>query len=68
VFNFVVKENAETSKEYIISALSYMLKDMASNWCHNYMLKFPNIFFQSLHKHFANVIEKLKMTKKYTWN
>ncbi len=28
VFNFVVKVNVKTSKEYIINAFNYMLKDM----------------------------------------
>jgi hypothetical protein len=46
VFNFVVKDNAKTSKEYIINAFSYMLIDtMALNWCHTYMLKFPKYIF-----------------------
>jgi hypothetical protein len=65
MFNFVVKANAETSEEYIINAINYMLKDMASNWCHNYMSEFFNILFQSLHRHFTNVIERFRMTSKY---
>jgi len=37
VFNFVVKANAKTSKEYIINMFNYILKDTTSNWCHNYI-------------------------------
>ncbi len=37
VFNSIIKVNAKTSKKYIINAFSYMLKDTASDWCHNYM-------------------------------
>ncbi len=48
VFHVAVKTNAETSKEYIINAFSYTLKEIASNWCHNYMLKFPNYSFYEL--------------------
>jgi hypothetical protein len=40
MFDFVIKQNAKTSEKYIINAFSYMLKDMGSNWCHNYMSKF----------------------------
>ncbi len=68
MFNFIVKTNAETSEEYIINEFSYMLKDITSNQCHNYMSKFPNCIFWSLHMHFANVIERFKMTSKYTWS
>jgi hypothetical protein len=45
VFNYIVKANARTSKKYIINMFSYTLKNMASNWCHNYVLKFPNCIF-----------------------
>ncbi len=31
MFNSIVKENVETSKEYIINAFSYTLKDTTSN-------------------------------------
>jgi hypothetical protein len=27
---------------------SYTLRDMASDWCHNYMSKFPNYIFSKL--------------------
>jgi hypothetical protein len=55
VFNFVVKANAKASKEYIINAFSYMLKNTTSNWCHNYMSKFLDCIFlkltQAFYKH-----------------
>jgi hypothetical protein len=40
VFNSIVKTNVETFEKYIINAFSYMLRDMTSNWCHNYMSEF----------------------------
>jgi len=45
MFNSIVKTNVETSKEYIINVFSYMLRDMASDWCHNYMSKFFDCTF-----------------------
>jgi hypothetical protein len=48
VFNSVAKANVKTSEEYIINAFNYMLKDMTSNWCHNYMLKFLDCIFLKL--------------------
>jgi hypothetical protein len=63
-----VKVNAKTSKEYIINAFSYMLRDTTSNWCHNYMSNFMIIFFWSLHRHFANVILRFGMMSKHTWS
>jgi len=44
-FNFVVKVKVETFEEYIISVFNYTLKDMASDLCHNYMLKKINCIF-----------------------
>jgi hypothetical protein len=37
MFNYFVKTNAETFEEYIMNAFNYMLRNTASNWCHNYM-------------------------------
>jgi hypothetical protein len=54
MFNFVVKANVETFKEYIINVFSYMLRDMTSDWCHNYMLEFPNCTFSELTQAFCN--------------
>ncbi len=65
VFNFVVKTNVETSEKYIINVFNYMLKYTTSYWCHNYILKFLDYVFWSLHKHFANVIKRFKMMRKY---
>jgi hypothetical protein len=45
VFNFIVKAIAKTFEEYIINAFSYTLRNMASDWCHNYMLKFHDYIF-----------------------
>ncbi len=39
MFNFVVKENVETSEKYIINVFNYMLRDITLNWCRNYMSK-----------------------------
>jgi hypothetical protein len=48
MFNFVVKANVETSEDYIINAFGYMLKNMASDECHNYMSKFLDCTFLEL--------------------
>ncbi len=48
VFNSVVKANVETSKEYIIITFSYMQRNIKSDWCHNYTLKFLNYIFSEL--------------------
>jgi hypothetical protein len=68
VFNSTIKANIETSKEYIINVFNYTLKDMTSDWCHNYSQNFLIVFFRSLCKHFANVIRRLRMMSKYTWS
>jgi hypothetical protein len=68
MFNFVVKVNVETFEKFIINAFNYTLKDMISDWCHNYMLKFPDYCFLELHMQFANVIKKFRMLNKYTWS
>ncbi len=44
-FNYAVKANAKNSKENIINAFSYMRRNIASDWCQNYMLEFPNYIF-----------------------
>ncbi len=47
VFYETVRTNGETSMEYIINAFNYTLKEMASDWCHNYMSNFLDyIFFE----------------------
>jgi hypothetical protein len=48
MFNSAVMENAKTSKEYIINAFNYTQKDTTSDWCHNYMIKFPDYIFSKL--------------------
>jgi hypothetical protein len=48
VFNFIIKKNEETFEEYIINAFSYMLRDMALDWCHNYMLEFLDCIYTSI--------------------
>jgi hypothetical protein len=39
MFNSIIKENVETSEKYIINVFNYMLRDITSNWCRNYMSK-----------------------------
>ncbi len=58
MFNYARKANAETSKEYIINAFSYMLRNTTSNWCHNYMLKFPSYNFSKLTHAFCKCHQK----------
>jgi hypothetical protein len=48
VFNSIVKVNVKTFKKYIINEFSYTLKNKTLNWCHNYMLKYPNCIFLEL--------------------
>jgi hypothetical protein len=43
-----MKANVETSEEYIINVFSYMLRNIALNWCHNYMSKFLDYTFSKL--------------------
>jgi hypothetical protein len=45
---FYSKANAKTFEDYIISAFNYTLRDMTSNWCHNYMSKFLDCTFLKL--------------------
>jgi hypothetical protein len=45
MLNYIVKTNAKTSKEYIINAFNYMLRNTTLNWCHNYMSKKFNCIF-----------------------
>jgi hypothetical protein len=39
VFQKIIRAKGETLEEYIINTFSYTLKEMTSNWCHNYMLE-----------------------------
>jgi hypothetical protein len=48
MFNFVMKENALIFEKFIINASSYTLRHTTSNWCHNYMLEFPDYIFSKL--------------------
>ncbi len=68
VFNYAIKTNAQTSEEYIINVFSYTLRNMTLDWHHNYMSKNFDCIFQSLHMHFANIIERFKMMSEYTWS
>jgi hypothetical protein len=60
MFNFVVKANAKTSKEYIINVFSNMQKYMTLDWCHNYMLEFPNCTFSELTQAFCKCHQKIQ--------
>jgi hypothetical protein len=48
MFKFEIKANAETFENYIINVFSYMLRNETSNWCHNYMSKYPDYIFSNL--------------------
>jgi hypothetical protein len=48
VFKFVMKANAKTFEKYMFNSFSYMLRDMALDWCHNYMSKFLEYIFSKL--------------------
>ncbi len=45
MFNFIIKTNVETSEECIINVVNYALRYITSDWCHNYMSKFPTVLF-----------------------
>jgi hypothetical protein len=64
VFNYAIKVNIKTSKEYIINEFSYMLKDTTSDWCHNYISKKIYCTFSELTHAFC----KHRMMSKYTWS
>ncbi len=64
MFNSIVKANAKTSKEYIINVFSYMLRDSASEWCHNYMLEFLDYIFSKLTHAFCKHHRKTQNDKK----
>jgi hypothetical protein len=68
VFNFVIKANAKTSKEYIVNAFSYTLRDTALDWCHNYMLEFLDCTFLELTQAFCKHHRKIHNDNKYTWS
>jgi hypothetical protein len=42
MLNFVVKTNEKTFEEYIINVFSYTLRYTTLDWCHDYMLEFPD--------------------------
>jgi hypothetical protein len=48
VFNYAIKANVKTSKEYMINVFNYTLRDTTSDWCHNYMSIFFNCIFSKL--------------------
>ncbi len=61
VFNFATKVNAKTLYIYIyiyINVFNYMLRYITSDWCHNYMLKFPNCTFSKLTQAFCKRHQK----------
>jgi hypothetical protein len=68
MFNSIIKTNAETSKEYVINAFSYKLRDTSLTTAIITCQDFLIVLFQNLLKNFANVIERFKMTSKYTWS
>jgi hypothetical protein len=67
VFNSIIKANAKTFEEYIINAFSYTLRNTTFGAIITFQ-NFLTIFFRSLHKHFANIIERFRMMSKYTWS
>jgi hypothetical protein len=53
--------NAKTSEEYIMNACSYTLRDTALDWCHNYMLEFPNYIFSKFTHAFCKHHRKIQI-------
>jgi hypothetical protein len=60
VFNFVVKVNVETFEEHIINAFNHKVKDMTSDWCHDYMLEFHDYIFSELTDAFGKCHQKIQ--------
>jgi hypothetical protein len=58
VFNFIIKV-VKTFEEYIINAFNYMLRNIISDWCHNYMLEFLNYTFSELTYAFYKCHQKI---------
>jgi hypothetical protein len=56
----MVKINVETSEDYIINAFNYTLRDMALDWCHNYMSKKFNCIFSKLTQAFYKHHQKIQ--------
>jgi hypothetical protein len=63
VFNATVKENGKTFEEYMINGINYTLKNTTTNWCHNYMSKFPNCSFLKLMQTFCKRRHKMQNHK-----
>jgi hypothetical protein len=64
MFNSIMKANAKTFEEYIINAFNYMLRDIASNWCHSYMSKFLKYIFSKLTQAFCKCHRKIQNDEK----
>jgi hypothetical protein len=64
VFNFALKANAKTSEKYIINAFNNMLKNIALDWCHNNMSKFPSHTFLELTQAFCKCHQKTQNDEK----
>ncbi len=48
MFNFVIKTDIKTFEKYIINVFSYMLRDTTLDWCHNYVVEFPDYTISEL--------------------
>jgi hypothetical protein len=63
VFEAAIRVNGETFEEYIINAFNYTLRKMTLDYCHNYMLKFPNYIFFELTQAFYKPHWKIQNDK-----
>jgi hypothetical protein len=48
VFKVAIRANGETKDVKIINLFSFIIKDIMSTWCSNYMGDYPNCIFVEL--------------------
>jgi len=68
-FDFIVKVKVKvkvTFEKFTINEFSCTLRNITSDWCIITCQNSMFLFSRNLHKHFANVIARLRMTNKYT--
>ncbi len=58
VFQATIKMNGETFDKCVTNAFNYTMKETTSDWCHNYMLEFPNYVFFELTQTFYKCHQK----------
>ncbi len=60
IFKVVIKANSETNDAKIINLFSFSLRDIVSDWCHNYLGDYPNCIFAKLQLAFCKRYRKVQ--------